>query len=488
MVYYSTRNHKIFRKPSEAIVEGIAPDGGLYLPEQFPAFPLEKLVTMSGADISVEILSLLLDDFTKAELATLVHAAYDESFENGEIAPIKSVGDHYVMELWHGPTCAFKDVALQLLPHLLTASAKKCGVQDEICILTATSGDTGSAALSGFSGVDGTRIIVFYPDGGVSPMQKRQMVTCPGKNTSVCAIKGNFDDAQSGVKRIFAEETPPAGMRFSSANSINIGRLAPQIAYYFTTYRDLVKMGRITFGDPVNFVVPTGNFGDILAGYFAKKMGLPVGTLVSASNENRVLADFFANGIYDRRREFYLTSSPSMDILISSNLERLISLICGEEKTECYMKELRENGVYQISEEELNKIRAEFSAAWVSQEETAETIRTLFDETGYLADPHTAVGVCAMKKWLAEGENIDSAPTVVLSTASPYKFTRHVLTALGEPVSEDEFADVKRLEKVSGVPIPASLSALEMATVRHKDVVAIDEMAAYVMKKTQEAL
>lgn len=488
MVYYSTRNHKIFRKPSEAIVEGIAPDGGLYLPEQFPAFPLEKLVTMSGADISVEILSLLLDDFTKAELATLVHAAYDESFENGEIAPIKSVGDHFVMELWHGPTCAFKDVALQLLPHLLTASAKKCGVQDEICILTATSGDTGSAALSGFSGVGGTRIIVFYPDGGVSPMQKRQMVTCPGKNTSVCAIKGNFDDAQSGVKRIFAEETPPAGMRFSSANSINIGRLAPQIAYYFTTYRDLVKMGRISFGDPVNFVVPTGNFGDILAGYFAKKMGLPVGTLVSASNENRVLADFFANGIYDRRREFYLTSSPSMDILISSNLERLISLICGEEKTECYMKELRENGVYQISEEELNKIRAEFSAAWVSQEETAETIRTLFDETGYLADPHTAVGVCAMKKWLAEGENIDSAPTVVLSTASPYKFTRHVLTALGEPVSEDEFADVKRLEKVSGVPIPASLSALEMATVRHKDVVAIDEMAAYVMKKTQEAL
>lgn len=488
MVYYSTRNHKIFRKPSEAIVEGIAPDGGLYLPEQFPAFPLEKLVTMSGVDISVEILSLLLDDFTKAELATLVHAAYDESFENGEIAPIKSVGDHFVMELWHGPTCAFKDVALQLLPHLLTASAKKCGVQDEICILTATSGDTGSAALSGFSGVDGTRIIVFYPDGGVSPMQKRQMVTCPGKNTSVCAIKGNFDDAQSGVKRIFAEETPPAGMRFSSANSINIGRLAPQIAYYFTTYRDLVKMGRISFGDPVNFVVPTGNFGDILAGYFAKKMGLPVGTLVSASNENRVLADFFANGIYDRRREFYLTSSPSMDILISSNLERLISLICGEEKTECYMKELRENGVYQISEEELNKIRAEFSAAWVSQEETAETIRTLFDETGYLADPHTAVGVCAMKKWLAEGENIDSAPTVVLSTASPYKFTRHVLTALGEPVSEDEFADVKRLEKVSGVPIPASLSALETATVRHKDVVAIDEMAAYVMKKTQEAL
>lgn len=488
MVYYSTRNRNHIRTPSEAIVEGIAPDGGLYLPEQFPAFPTEKLMTMSGIDISVEVLSLLLDDFSKEELGTLVHAAYDSSFENGVIAPIKPVGDHYVMELWHGPTCAFKDVALQLLPHLLTTAAKKCGVQDEICILTATSGDTGSAALAGFSEVEGTRIIVFYPDGGVSPMQKRQMVTCAGKNTSVCAIKGNFDDAQSGVKKIFAEQTPPAGMRFSSANSINIGRLAPQIAYYFTAYRDLVKMGKISFGDPVNFVVPTGNFGDILAGYFAKKMGLPVGTLVSASNENRVLSDFFETGLYDRRREFYLTSSPSMDILISSNLERLIALICGEEKTERYMKELRDNGVYQIEKDDLDKIRADFSAAWVSREETAETICTLFETTGYLADPHTAVGVCAMKKWLAESDKDREAPTVVLSTASPYKFTRHVLTALGESASEDEFADVKKLEAISRVPIPTSLSALEKATVHHKDVVAINEMADYVMKKTREAI
>jgi len=458
------------------------------LPEQFPAFPVEKLITMSGIDISVEVLSLLLDDFSKEELSALVHAAYDNSFENSEIAPLKSVGDHYVMELWHGPTCAFKDVALQLLPHLLTTAAKKCGVQDEICILTATSGDTGSAALAGFSEVEGTRIIVFYPDGGVSPMQKRQMVTCPGKNTSVCAIKGNFDDAQSGVKRVFAEQTPPVGMRFSSANSINIGRLAPQIAYYFTAYRDLVKMGRVCLGDPVNFVVPTGNFGDILAGYFAKKMGLPVGTLVSASNENRVLADFFESGVYDRRREFYLTSSPSMDILISSNLERLISMVCGEEKTERYMKELRENGVYQIEKDDLDRIRTEFSAAWVNGKETAETIRTLFEMTGYLADPHTAVGVCAMKKWLAESEKDGETPTVVLSTASPYKFTRHVLTALGEQATEDEFADVKHLEAISHVPIPASLSGLEKATVHHKDVVAIDEMADYVMKKTREAI
>jgi len=488
MVYYSTRNHKIQRTPSEAIVEGIAPDGGLYLPEHFPTFPIEKLWEMSGVDVSVEVLSLLLDDFSKEELAALVHAAYDNSFENGEIAPLKSVGDHYMMELWHGPTCAFKDVALQLLPHLLTTAAKKCGVSDEICILTATSGDTGSAALAGFSEVDGTRIIVFYPDGGVSPMQKRQMVTCSGKNTSVCAIKGNFDDAQSGVKKIFAEAKPPKGMRFSSANSISIGRLAPQIAYYFTAYRDLLKMGKIEFGECVNFVVPTGNFGDILAGYFAKKMGLPVGTLVSASNENRVLADFFANGIYDRRRDFYLTSSPSMDILISSNLERLISMVCGEEKTERYMTELRENGVYQIEKDDLDRIRTEFSAAWVNGEETAETIRTLFEMTGYLADPHTAVGVCAMKKWLAESDKDREAPTVVLSTASPYKFTRHVLTALGEQATEDEFADVKRLEAISHVPIPTSLSALEKATVHHKDVVAIDEMASYVLTKTQEVL
>ena len=488
MAYISTRNYTIRRTPSEAIVEGLAPDGGLYLPESFPLFPMENLMGMSGVDISVEVLSLLLDDFSKEELELLVHSAYDTSFENGEIAPLKAVEDYYIMELWHGPTCAFKDVALQLLPYLLTTAAKKCGVKDEICILTATSGDTGSAALAGFSEVDGTRIIVFYPNGGVSPMQKRQMVTCSGKNTSVCAIKGNFDDAQSGVKKIFSEQTAPDGMRFSSANSINIGRLAPQIAYYFTAYRDLVKANRIDFGELVNFVVPTGNCGDILAGYFAKKMGLPIGMLVSASNENRVLADFFESGIYDRRREFCLTSSPSMDILISSNLERLIAMACGEENTARYMKELRENGVYQIEQTELEKIRAEFSAAWVSEEETSKTIRSLFESTGYLVDTHTAVGVCAMKKWNLTSPEYQNTPTVVLSTASPYKFTRHVLEALGEVVGQDEFADVKRLESVSGVPIPVSLSALENATVYHKDVVDINDMANYVMKKTQEVL
>lgn len=486
MLYFSTRDHTIRRTPSEAIVEGIAPGGGLYLPESFPYFPMNQLLEMSGIEISAEVLSLYLSDFSKKELTDLVHKAYDNSFSGGEIAPIKSVDDYYVMELWHGPTCAFKDVALQLLPHLLTAAAKKCGVQDKICILTATSGDTGSAALAGFSEVDGTGIVVFYPDGGVSPMQKRQMVSCSGKNTSVCAIKGNFDDAQSGVKKIFAEVKPPQGIRFSSANSINIGRLVPQIAYYFTAYRDLVKLERIRLGDPVNFVVPTGNFGDILAGYFAKKMGLPVGKLVSASNENRVLADFFESGIYDRRREFYLTSSPSMDILISSNLERLIAMACGEENTECYMKELRETGVYQIQKEELDRICADFSAAWVNREETSKTIRALFENTGYLADPHTAVGICAMKKWKEKSQN--EAPTVVLSTASPYKFTRHVLTALGEVASEGEFADIKRLEAISHMPIPTTLSALEKATVYHKDVVDIDQMAEYVMQKTQEVL
>ena len=488
MIYYSTRNKNIYRTPSEAIVEGIAPDGGLYLPECFPEFPLDHLLTMTSSDVSIKVLSLLFDDFTEEELYTLVHKAYDNSFENGNIAPLKKVGDTYVMELWHGPTCAFKDVALQLLPYLLTSATQKCGVGDEICILTATSGDTGSAALAGFSDVKGTRIIVFYPDGGVSPMQKRQMVTCTGKNTTVCAIQGNFDDAQSGVKKIFAEEKAPDGMRFSSANSINIGRLAPQIAYYFTAYRDLVCEERIKMGERVNFVVPTGNFGDILAGYFAKKMGLPVGQLVSASNENRVLADFFESGIYDRRREFRLTSSPSMDILISSNLERLISLVCGEEKTAALMKNLKEQGIYSVDSDELAEIKKDFSAAWVDEKETANMIKKVFETTGYLMDPHTAVGMAAMEKWFAFDENNAKSPCIVLSTASPYKFSRHVLTALGEEWSEDEFSDIKRLEALSGVAIPSQLALLEYSTVRHKDVVPANEMAQYVMNQTQEVL
>ncbi len=484
MKFFSTRNPKICRTPAEAIAEGIAPDGGLYLPDAFPTFPMQALAAMSGDDISVAILSRLFDDFSETELRAAIEAAYDTHFENGDIAPLAPAGDAHIMELWHGPTCAFKDVALSLLPHLLTAAAKKCGITDEICILTATSGDTGSAALSGFSDVKGTRIIVFYPDGGVSPAQKKQMVTCPGKNTAVCAVRGNFDDAQSGVKAIFTGEKPAAGMRFSSANSINIGRLAPQIAYYFKAYRDLLNAGCIKMGDPVNFVVPTGNFGDILAGYFAKKMGLPVGRFVCASNKNKVLADFFESGVYDRRREFHLTSSPSMDILISSNLERLLCMFTGTEQTAAMMAELKENGVYRLPGEALAAMRREFSAAWADEEETAAAIARYFKDYGYLADPHTAVGICAYEKWKQSAE-ANEYETVILSTASPYKFSRHVLAALGETAGTDEFADMRRLSEISGTKIPAPLASLATKEVRHTAICNIQEMSAYVKAKTE---
>jgi len=483
MEFFSTRDRNNIRTPSQAVVEGIAPDSGLYLPSEFPPFPIENLLGMTNDEICTEVLSLYFTDFTREELLSFVKRAY-ASFDDGIIAPLQEVGERYIMELWHGKTCAFKDVALSLLPYLLTASAKKCGIQDGIMILTATSGDTGSAALSGFSDVEGTAITVFYPDGGVSPMQKRQMVTDAGKNTAVCAIRGNFDDAQSAVKRIFTEVVPPQGKRFSSANSINIGRLVPQIAYYFTAYRDLMLTGKISLGDLVNFVVPTGNFGDILAGYFAKRMGLPVGKLVSASNENKVLADFFATGVYDRRREFLLTTSPSMDILISSNLERLISLTVGCEKTKQYMKALSEEGVYSLSDEELMRIRADFEGAWVNEEACNDVIRRVFVDYGYLIDPHTAVAYAA-----SEHLNMTGV-TVVLSTASPYKFTSSVMKALGMELgeSENEFDAMRRLSSLTQTAIPAPLIKLETATKYHKDVVDIDDMAKYVLRHIEEVL
>ena len=487
MKYFSTRNPKILRTPAEAILEGLAPDGGLYMPADLSdiAFPMEKLPEMSVRDISVTVLSRLFTDFTEAELTAAVSAAYDSSFPGGDIAPLRRVGDGYVLELYHGPTCAFKDVALSLLPHLLTASRDKCGVTDEICILTATSGDTGSAALSGFADVRGTRIIVFYPEGGVSPAQEKQMTTREGSNVSVCAVRGNFDDAQTGVKAIFANPPKVEGLRLSSANSINIGRLAPQIAYYFKAYRDLLAEGRITMGAPVNFVVPTGNFGNILAGYFAKKMGLPVGRLICASNKNRVLTDFFETGCYDRRRDFHLTSSPSMDILVSSNLERLLYLFCGAEKTAAWMKSLREEGCYTLPSEALAAMRCEFSAGTADDAETAATIRRVYEAEGYLMDPHTAVGFAVRDKWLASDE-ANAAPTVVLSTASPYKFSRSVLTAIGETPAADEFADMHALNAATGVAIPAPLAGLAGRRVLHTDVVDVSEMPAYVARRAEE--
>lgn len=484
MEYFSTRNSAHRVSPAEAIRRGLAPDGGLYMPAEFPPFPMAELPRMSVAEIAVSVLSRLFDDFSEEELSRAVHAAYDGAFPGGDIAPLHTLSRVRVMELFHGPTCAFKDVALSLLPHLLTAAARKCGVNEEICILTATSGDTGSAALSGFSDVAGTRVFVFYPENGVSPTQRKQMVTCPGKNTAVCAVKGNFDDAQSGVKAIFASCPPPRGMRWSSANSINIGRLAPQVTYYFKAYRDLLADGSIVPGERVNFVVPTGNFGDILAGYFAGQMGLPVGRLICASNANRVLYDFFRTGCYDRRREFHLTQSPSMDILVSSNLERLLYLFCGAEETAAMMKELKEKGVYTVSRAAHTAMQREFFAGWADDARTADVIREVYRTEGYLMDPHTAVGYAAYLDFLTSGV-ADRAVTVLLATASPFKFSSAVLQALGEDGGTGDETDMERLSRLSGAPIPPPLAALHDLPVRHTAHCRPDEMADFIRNVTE---
>ncbi len=471
MQYFSTRNQNVKKKASEAILRGIAEDGGLYLPESLSAarFPMEKLAHMSPKDISVAVLSLLLgrDDLfcEEGSLESAVARAYDGQFENEDYAPLSKVGSSYVMELYHGPTCAFKDVALRMLPQLLTEAKRTQGVTDEIVILTATSGDTGSAALYGFSDVDGTRIAVFYPGDGVSTVQERQMISCTGKNTRVCAIEGNFDDAQSAVKEIFASLAVPHGIRLSSANSINIGRLAPQVAYYFKAYGELLKNGEITMGEPLDFVVPTGNFGDILAGYFAMHMGLPVGRLICASNENDVLFDFFKTGVYDRNRDFRVTPSPSMDIVISSNRERLSAMVCGTQACADYMKQLKETGRYELRPEELTAIRKIFDAEKANKEETAEVIRRIYNEYGYLMDPHTAVAFCAHEKTAREG-----AKVVVLSTASAYKFAASVMDALGE-CYDDDFDALEKLHAHTGVPIPEALRGIRDKAIVHRHAI-----------------
>ena len=487
MLYLSTRNNKISKKPSEAVLEGIAKDGGLYMPHSFEnaSFPMDKLSKMSAKDISAQVISILFagDEMLKDENGEvagaykLVSNAYDGKFDNEDYAPLAKVGDAYVMELYHGPTCAFKDVALQLLPQLVSAAKKSTGMNDEIVILTATSGDTGSAALSGFSNVDGVKIIVFYPRNGISAVQERQMVSVDGKNTCVCSVGGNFDDAQSGVKNIFANLELPKGVVLSSANSINIGRLAPQVAYYFKSYRDLLANGEIKMGDKVNFVVPTGNFGDILAGYFAKKMGLPVGQLVCASNTNKVLTDFFENGVYNKNRSFYITKSPSMDILISSNLERLLYLVCGSEKCSQYMKDLKEKGEYKLTKEELDTIRKEFDAGFCDDSETLETVKDVYNKRGYLMDTHTAVAWNVYEKWLSKCNN--GYKTVVLSTASPYKFSSSVMNALGQSYTS-EFDAVNKLYEYTGAKIPGSLVGIENKPVVHKVTVEKDEMMNFV--------
>ena len=486
MFYLSTRNQKIQKTPSEAVLQGIANDGGLYMPQSFEnaSFPMEKLTKLTGKEISATVLSLLFSgdkmfNGSFDEALNAVSRAYDGKFEGEDFAPLAKVDGAYVMELYHGPTCAFKDVALQLLPQLIALSKKATGMNDEIVILTATSGDTGSAALSGFSNVDGVKIIVFYPKKGISAVQERQMVSVDGKNTCVVSVNGNFDDAQSGVKNIFATLDLPNGVVLSSANSINIGRLAPQVAYYFKAYRDLLNEGRIKMGDKVNFIVPTGNFGDILAGYFAKQMGLPVGKLVCASNENKVLTDFFENGTYNKNRAFHVTKSPSMDILISSNLERLLYLTCGAEKCASYMAQLKEKGEYTLEKSELEKIRAEFDAGFTNDVQTLQTIKDVYEKHGYLMDTHTAVAWSVYEKWAKETGNTDVS--VVLSTASPYKFSSSVMNALGKTY-ENEFDAVNKLNALTGVKIPASLVNIESKQIAHNITVEKDEMLSFVDK------
>ena len=486
MKYQSTRNRALTASPAEAVLAGIAPDGGLFMPEAIPSMDWQALLQEDTLTMSARILSALLQDYP--DMDALVHRGYAGKFETEELTPVVPVGGRYVLELFRGPTSAFKDVALSLLPLLISEARDILGVKDEMLILTATSGDTGKAALEGFHDVPGTKIIVFYPHGGVSAVQQAQMVTQEGGNVKVCAVRGNFDDTQTGVKKIFAAcaEKELAGVRLSSANSINIGRLAPQIVYYFKAYADLVRCGRIQIGEPVHFCVPTGNFGDILAGYFAKRMGLPVGKLICASNRNDVLTEFLSTGVYDKRRTFYKTTSPSMDILVSSNLERLLSLLTGDDAYVAgLMKQLNEQGHYKVSDELLKKLKAEFSCGCCDDAAAAETIGRLWAEENYLCDPHTAVAWNVAEQF---GKTCSGgAPVVVLSTASPYKFPAAVLSALGQKAGEDEFAVMEELHARTGVPVPKNLAALREKPVRHKDVIGREDMLAYVLEKAGEA-
>lgn len=486
MNYQSTRNHRLQASSAAAVLEGIAADGGLYIRDDLSTmnFDWKGLLGEDSLTMSARILSALLPDIPDME--TLVKQGYEGKFETDELTPLAQVGDRYVLELFRGPTSAFKDVALSLLPRLITSAKTVCGVDDEIVILTATSGDTGKAALEGFHDVPGTRIIVFYPHGGVSTVQQAQMATQEGSNVCVCAVRGNFDDAQTGVKNIFAacQDKDLHGVRLSSANSINIGRLAPQVMYYFRAYADLVKAGRIRVGDTVHYVVPTGNFGDILAGYFAKLMGLPVGKLVCASNANDVLTEFLSTGVYDKRRPFHKTTSPSMDILVSSNLERMLYLLSDGDDAYVagLMRQLRDEGRYQVTDKMLSRLHEIFSCACCDDAQAAEVMGRVWREHGYVCDPHTAVAWHAADAFM---EQADGAPVVVLSTASPYKFPAAVLSALGEEPGDDEFAMMDKLSALTGTPIPKNLATLREKQVRHKDVIDKDTMLDYVLGKIQ---
>lgn len=483
ILYNSTRTKGNPVKASEAILKGLSDDGGLFVPERIPALDrsLRELSCMTYGQVAYEVMKLYLTDFTEEELKSCIARAYDSKFDTEEIAPLAEADGAFYLELFHGATIAFKDMALSILPHLLTTSAKKNHVKNEIVILTATSGDTGKAALAGFAGVDGTRIVVFYPKNGVSPIQEKQMVTQKGKNTYVVGIHGNFDDAQTGVKQIFSDKELAAymdekGFQFSSANSINIGRLVPQIVYYVYAYAKLLKEERIRDGEKINVVVPTGNFGNILAAFYAKQMGLPIDKLICASNENKVLYDFFTSGTYDRNREFVLTSSPSMDILISSNLERLIYRIGGNdpEKNRDRMDSLKTTGRYDITEEMKEQL-SDFYGNYASEEETLRTIHELYDKTGYVIDTHTAVASCVYKKYKKDTQ--DNKVTVIASTASPYKFTRSVMKAVdGKYDAMGDFELVDKLSEISGTAVPKAIEEIRTAPVLHDHVCDKSEM------------
>lgn len=488
ILYNSTRSKGNPIKASEAILRGLSGDGGLFVPERIPALDksFKELSDMTYGQIAYEVMKLYLTDFTEEELKNCIAKAYDSKFDTEVIAPLAEAEGAFYLELFHGATIAFKDMALSILPHLLTTAAGKNHVTNEIVILTATSGDTGKAALAGFADVEGTRIIVFYPKNGVSPIQEKQMVTQKGQNTYVVGIDGNFDDAQTGVKQIFgdkelAEYMNGKGFQFSSANSINIGRLVPQIVYYVYAYVTLLKEGRIEDGEQINVVVPTGNFGNILAAFYAKQMGLPIDRLICASNENKVLYDFFASGSYDKNREFVLTSSPSMDILISSNLERLIYRIAGNEpeKNKAMMDELSETGRYRITEEMRSHL-ADFYGNYANEEETAQTIRDLYQKTGYVIDTHTAVASCVYKKYREETKDYKTA--VIASTASPYKFTRSVMNAIDAGYnSDDDFELADKLSELSGTEIPKAVEEIRTAPVLHDHICTKSEMKQTVL-------
>lgn len=472
--YQSTRGGEKGLTASQAILKGLACDGGLFMPTEIPKLDvtMDELAGMSYQETAYQVMKLFLTDFTEEELRYCINNAYDSKFDTAEIAPLVKAEGAYYLELFHGSTIAFKDMALSILPYLMTTSAKKNQVENEIVILTATSGDTGKAAMAGFADVLGTRIIVFYPKGGVSKVQELQMVTQKGDNTSVVAIHGNFDDAQTGVKNIFNDrdyekELADKGFQLSSANSINIGRLVPQIVYYVYAYAKLAANDQIKAGDLIDVTVPTGNFGNILSAYFAKQMGVPIRKLVCASNDNKVLFDFFQTGTYDRNREFILTNSPSMDILISSNLERLIYLStgCDAKANARLMEDLSKAGVYQVTDE-MRSWMKDFTAGYATQEESSKAIKTIFENSGYLIDTHTGVAAAVYQQYAAA--EADPVPTVIASTASPYKFSHSVMEALnGDQGNKDEFTIIEELHQASGVDIPQAVEEIRNAQVRH---------------------